>query len=193
MKLRMTNDEWRRQPKRTAFRSAATSSFEIRPSQCTRAFTLIELILVMALIVIAVSLIAPHFSSFFRGRALDSEMHQLLALMHDGQSRAVSEGVPMLLWIDEKKSAYGLEEEPGFADKDPQAEEFTLNPDLQIQIVNTGPTIAPAPAVSSRRQQRTCRSAANSFFARRHHRRNQPENYPALQQRWFSRHADAIA
>src|SRR5262249_9004612 len=36
-------------------------------------FTLIELILVMALLTVAVSVTAPALSNFFRGRALDSE------------------------------------------------------------------------------------------------------------------------
>ena len=31
--------------------------------------------------------------------------------MHAGQSRAVSEGMPMVLWVDEKKGAYGLSAE----------------------------------------------------------------------------------
>src|SRR5208282_2111327 len=58
-----------------------------------RAFTLVELILVLALLVIVTSLVAPAMSNFIRGRALDSEARRLCALMHAGQSRAVSEGM----------------------------------------------------------------------------------------------------
>src|SRR6266850_4075427 len=76
-----------------------------------RAFTLIELILVMALLTILTSLAAPSLSRFFRGRALDSEARQLLSLTHAGQSRAVADGFPMLLWIDAPQRAYGLQEE----------------------------------------------------------------------------------
>ena len=47
-----------------------------------RAFTLIELILVMALLTIAASLVAPKMASFFRGRAHDQEARRLLALTH---------------------------------------------------------------------------------------------------------------
>jgi len=99
-----------------------------------RAFTLIELILIMALLAIAMSLIVPRLADFFRGRTLDSETRQILALMHHGQSRAVSAGVPMVLWIDREKSTYGLEEEPGYSDKDADAVEFTLEKDLQFEI-----------------------------------------------------------
>ena len=47
-------------------------------------------------------------SNFIRARAVDSEARRLFALMHAGQSRAVSEGLPMMLWVDEKQGAYGL-------------------------------------------------------------------------------------
>jgi prepilin-type N-terminal cleavage/methylation domain-containing protein len=97
-------------------------------------FTLIEMILVMAVLVIAVSFVAPHLSGFFRGRTLKSEGQQVIALMHQGQSRAVSGGVPIVLWFDAKAQKYGLEEEPGYNDKDPDAVEFKLNENLQIEV-----------------------------------------------------------
>ena len=68
------------------------------------AFTLIELVVVMVLLGIAAALVAPHMASFFRGRVLNSEARRLLALTHYGQSRAVAEGVPVLLWIDAPSS-----------------------------------------------------------------------------------------
>jgi prepilin-type N-terminal cleavage/methylation domain-containing protein len=108
------------------------SSFVIRHSAA--AFTLIEMILVLALLVIAVSFVTPKLSGFFRGRTLKSEARQIIALMHEGQSRAVSGGVPMVLWFDPKEQKYGLEEEPGYNDKDPDAVEFKLNDNLQIEI-----------------------------------------------------------
>ena len=72
-------------------------------------FTLIELLLVMALLVVAISVTAPVLSHFFHGRALDAEARRLLSLTRAGQSRAVSEGVAALLWIDAPQHEYGLE------------------------------------------------------------------------------------
>ena len=105
-----------------------------------RGFTLIEMILVMALLVIAVSFVAPQLSGFFRGRTLKSEARQIISLMHEGQSRAVSGGVPMVLWFDAKEQKYGLEEEPGYADKDPDAVEFKLDDNLQLEIPQDDPS-----------------------------------------------------
>jgi type II secretion system protein H len=105
-----------------------------------RAFTLIELILVLALLVVITSLVAPAMSNFIRGRALDSEARRLLALMHAGQSRAVSEGMPMLLWVDEKTGTYGLEAETTGTAGDPKAENLTLDSTLQIAVINNRAT-----------------------------------------------------
>jgi len=103
-----------------------------------RAFTLIELILVLALLVIITSLAAPSMANFIRGRALDSEARRMVALMHAGQSRAVSEGMPMVLWVDEKQGAYGLQAETTGQTGDAKAELLTLDSTLQIAVLTTG-------------------------------------------------------
>jgi type II secretion system protein H len=135
MKLRMTNCELRMPPSR---KSGANSSFEILNSKFSGAFTLIELIFVLALLVIITSIAVPAMSKFVRGRALDSEARRMLALMHAGQSRAVSEGVPMMLWIDEKGGAYGLEAETSGANGDAKAENLTVDSTLQLSVQSSG-------------------------------------------------------
>ena len=106
--------------------------------QRRRAFTLIELILVLALLVVITSLAAPAMANFIRGRALDSEARRLFALMHASQSRAVSEGMPMVLWVDEKQGAYGLEAETTGKTGDPKAENLSVDSTLQIAVLHVG-------------------------------------------------------
>jgi Tfp pilus assembly protein FimT len=96
---------------------------------------LVELLLVMTLLIAVISLAAPSLGRFIHGRTIDSEAHRLLALTHAGQSRAVSEGVPMRLWLDAKNGQYGLEAESGFTTSDDRAMEFSLDPNLQIEVV----------------------------------------------------------
>jgi type II secretion system protein H len=79
-----------------------------------QAFTLVELILVMALLTVVIGLAAPSLSRFFRGRVLDTEAGRFLALTRYGQSRAVSSGLPMVLWIDRTEGEYGLRAADGF-------------------------------------------------------------------------------
>jgi hypothetical protein len=104
-----------------------------RFTHSTLAFTLIELILVMAILTMAVSVTAPALSNFFRGRTLDSEARRLLAMTHSGQNRAVSEGVPMDLWVDPDQGKFGLEAEPSYEPSDPKAVEFTMDSGLHIE------------------------------------------------------------
>ena len=108
---------------------------------CRQAFTLIELILVMTLLTILTSLAAPSLSRFFRGRAVLSEARQLLSLTHAGQSRAVSDGFPMLLWIDPQQRTYGLQQEGttqngNTQDADPKAEEFEFGENMQLEAID---------------------------------------------------------
>ena len=104
--------------------------------QVQRGFTLIELILVMALLTVVISLTAPKLSRFFHGRTMDSEARRLLALTRSGQSRAVSEGVPMDLWVDAEQGTFGLEAEPSYETSDPKAVDFALDGGLQLEVVN---------------------------------------------------------
>ena len=121
-------------------RSLASDSTIQRFNRSTirAAFTLVELILVLALLVIATSLAAPALANFVRGRALDSEARRVAALMHAGQSRAVSEGSPMMLWVDEKAGNYGLEAETSGQNGDAKAENLTVDSTLAIAVQNAG-------------------------------------------------------
>ena len=103
------------------------------------AFTFIELILVMSLMVIMISVSAPMLSSFFRGRTLDGEARRLLSLTRAGQSRAVSEGFPVLLWLDTDQRAYGLEQETPPKDGDGKAQEFALDDSVSLEPGKTTP------------------------------------------------------
>jgi type II secretion system protein H len=103
-----------------------------------RAFTLIELILVLSLLVIITSIAAPAMSRFVRGLALNTEARRLIALMHAAQSRAVSEGSPMLLWVDEKGGRYGVVAETSGQNGDPKAEDVSVDSTLVLTVPSNG-------------------------------------------------------
>jgi len=98
------------------------------------AFTLVELILVMAILCIVIAVAAPSMSGFFHGRTQGYEARRFVSLARFGQNRAVSEGVPVQLWIDEKERTYGLELVPGYTDEDRKAETFELDKNLTIKV-----------------------------------------------------------
>ncbi|MGZ8919531.1 MAG: pilus assembly FimT family protein [Limisphaerales bacterium] len=97
-------------------------------------FTLIELVLVMAILIVVLSMSGASLTSFFKGRALEAEGKRFLALTRYAQNRAISEGLPMALWIDEKEEKYGLEIVTGFVDADEKSTEFSLGRDLEIEV-----------------------------------------------------------
>lgn len=107
-----------------------------------RAFTLVELIVVMVLLLIVASMVAPRMSSFFRGRALSAEARRMLSLVHYAQSRAVAEGVPVLLWIDPTTSTYGIEIQGGHEGADDRPHIFTAEPTLTLETVGSTETYA---------------------------------------------------
>lgn len=133
MNIRMTNSETR-----TPQRRGIVSPFKFRHSDLRRAFTLIELILVLALLAIITSIAAPTISKFIRGRALDTEARRLNALIHLAQSRAVSEGLPMMLWLNAANGTYGLQAETSGVKGDSKAEELTVDSTLRLTVVNLG-------------------------------------------------------
>jgi type II secretion system protein H len=109
-------------------------------------FTLIELVLILALLVVVTSLTAPAMARFIRGRALDTEARRIVALMHAAQSRAVSEGAPMMFWVNEKTGSYGVCTEASGQTSgqrvrqttgqngDPKAENLTVDATLAIAV-----------------------------------------------------------
>ena len=78
-----------------------------RSSAGRAGFTLVELIVVMVLLLTVASLVAPRMASFFKGRALSGEAQRVLSLLHYARSQAAAEAVPVVVWFDPARSAYG--------------------------------------------------------------------------------------
>ncbi len=77
-------------------------------SHCS-AFTLVELILVMALLVVFLAISAPTIARSFTRNELNQEATRLLALTEYSRNEAVSQGVPMEVWIDSQSRSYGVQ------------------------------------------------------------------------------------
>lgn len=99
-----------------------------------RGFTLIEFVLVMTMLLVVFGVAIPTLGNFFRGRTLDAEARRFVSLVRYGQSRAVSEGIPMLLWIDVKEGSYGLEQDSTYNDIDSKAVRFELDRELLVEL-----------------------------------------------------------
>ena len=110
------------------------------PQPAQRAFTLVELIAVMALLITVIAVASPSLAGFFRGRAVEAEARRMLSLSRLGQSRAAAEGIPMILWADLNQRSYGLEADSSFVDEDTKAVEYTLDGNVTMEIGATDDT-----------------------------------------------------
>ena len=121
------------------------------PAGGRRAFTLVELIVVMVLLLTVAAMVMPRLASFFRGRALSQEAQRMLSLIHYGRARAVAEGVPVILWIDPARSMYGLELQESHAAGDEGARRIVhaAEPTLRLEV----PAVGEAP-VSEQEDER---------------------------------------
>jgi prepilin-type N-terminal cleavage/methylation domain-containing protein len=103
-----------------------------RNKQRRRAFTLIELIVVMTLMVVVLGIVFPSLKGFFHGRVLENEAGRFVALARYGRSRAIAEGLPMELWVNAKAGTYGLQAESGYTETQNGAQTYTVDQELQI-------------------------------------------------------------
>ena len=72
-----------------------------------RGFTLVEMLLVLSLLTAVIAIAAPTLSRFFQGRYVDTEAQRVLELTRYATSRAVAEGVPMVLWGTSRSAPTG--------------------------------------------------------------------------------------
>jgi len=106
----------------------------------------------MALLVIVIAVSAPSLSRFMRGRTLDSEARRFVSLTRYGQSRAVSEGVPVVLWINTRQGSYGLRQEAGYFEQDAKAVDFLLGKDLRLEVAGLPAQLGPLAQARASRQ-----------------------------------------
>lgn len=105
-----------------------------------RAFTLVELLIVMTVMVVVIGIVFPALKGFFRGRNLDNEADRFLALTRYGRSRAISEGVPIELWVNPQQARYGLQDVSGYGGHTTDPAVYTLADYVKM-------TVSPPPSL----------------------------------------------
>jgi type II secretion system protein H len=99
-----------------------------RPS----AFTLVELLVVMALLTVVLAIAAPTLGRSIRQRSLDGEATRFLAATEYARNEAVSQGVPMIVWLDPEGFSFGVEVKQGFEGDDARNREFELREGVML-------------------------------------------------------------
>jgi type II secretion system protein H len=118
----------------------AVSSFVIRHSNFRgrrRGFTLLELILVMAIIALTIAIAVPSLSGFARARVVSDTAAHFTAMASLARNHAVAEGQPYRLVIDLPNRLFSITKGSGdgqtFVQADlPDAKPFNLPKDLDM-------------------------------------------------------------
>lgn len=105
-------------------------------SRFAQAFTLIELIVVMALLATFLALSAPSLSRSFKARGLEQEATQLLAITEYARDEAISQGVPMTVWITPDTGDYGVSIKENFPGDKSREKSISLNSDFRFDPVD---------------------------------------------------------
>lgn len=102
----------------------------------TRAFTLMELVLVMAVMAISAAVVAPNLQGLLYGRRATEEGRRALALIQQARSEAVSSGDMIRVWFNMDDDEYGFESATETETTD--ARTRSLAEGLAIELANTG-------------------------------------------------------
>ena len=97
-------------------------------------FTLVELILVLAILAMMVALVAPALAKSSRARNLEQEALQFIALTEYARDEAVSQGVEMAVFVEAQTQHYGIEPASGNSGVSLR-KDFTLHEDLHFEPV----------------------------------------------------------
>lgn len=104
-----------------------------RAARSAPAFTLVELILVMALLATVMAFAAPSLSRSLRERNLAQEAVRLIAATEYGRDEAVSQGVPMIVSIEPETRRIAVEPKPGYAVAGGRSHQYWLSDEVRIE------------------------------------------------------------
>ena len=94
----------------------------------------------MALLALILALAAPTLSRSLRQHKLEQEATRLLALTEYGRDEAVSQGVPMVLWIDSTSGSFGVGAKTGYESDEARTKEFSLDPEVHFNLSQASAT-----------------------------------------------------
>ncbi len=105
-----------------------------KPTRSAPGFSLVELVIVMALLAICAALTVPSLARSVRARYLKDEAARFLAATEYGRNEAVSQGVPMIVWIDPTTHRFGVEPKAGYDSAAGRDRDFAVHADLRFEI-----------------------------------------------------------
>ena len=88
----------------------------------------------MALLTVVMALAAPSLSRSMRQRNLNGEAARFLAATEYARDEAISQGVPMTVWINPNTQHFGVEPKAGYDSAATRDREFAVDPDIHFEV-----------------------------------------------------------
>ncbi len=105
----------------------------IRHSQA-KAFTLLELVVVLTLLSVVIAIAGPRLSGFLAGRNYQEDARRMLSLLRYARAEAINRGQRVEVWFDPKASSYGAQSDPTDPQNNPIEIEYTLQEGLALKV-----------------------------------------------------------
>ncbi len=125
----------------------AVASTSRRSSHCgasnSNGFTLVELLLVMAIMTVVLAVVAPTISHSIRGHKIEDEANRFVALTEYARNEAVSQGMPMVVWIDGKSQTFGLDPQSDYYQSKTHRQ-YELDSDVHFDVITGGTPNTPS-------------------------------------------------
>jgi len=99
-----------------------------------RNFTLLELIIVLAMLATIMGMVAPQLSNFLKGRTITEQANSVLALIKYARREAISQARPVEVWYSPTNNKYGLRICEGFAVEDEDGLSFNLPEGIVFEL-----------------------------------------------------------
>ncbi len=99
-----------------------------------RGFTLIELIVVMAMLTVIMAITVPRFANFFRGQSVNEEIRRFAALLEYARNEAISTATQIDFYINTQTGQYGMRAAAGYSLEEKKKFEFQLDETLSFEL-----------------------------------------------------------
>jgi type II secretion system protein H len=113
-----------------------------RASDRRAGVTLLELILVMAILLIVMAIAVPQLKGFTAGRRYDAEWNRFMASLRYARNEAISRSTPVQMRFDAERGSYSFSGGYGFDHLPDGATEHVLPEELSFEFPETSDTTA---------------------------------------------------
>ncbi len=106
----------------------------LTPNSRAKAFTLLELVVVLTLLSVVIAIAGPRLSGFLAGRNYQEDARRMLSLLRYARAEAINRGQRVEVWFNPATSSYGAQSDPTYQQDNPLQIEHKLQEGLGLKV-----------------------------------------------------------